>query len=463
MSGDLPAKGTRPWSARLRRLRRARHGAGREARRRSFWLPSALMMVIGTVLGIVVPILDNGYELSPTLFAFNDLGSARTVLTTIAGAAVSVVSLAFSITMVAVQLAAGQLGPRAVTTFREDWLGQWAMAQFVGLFAYCLMLMTQLTAQSTAVPETSTAFAVLWGLVALMLFVIFMGSVVSRLQAARVIECVALDSRRAVRSCHPQTIGRPAPDEQAAEERVARARREGVTKVLRAREGGYLLQLDEDQLMYAADLRPGVVVQVGRIGEYVLEGQPIAELHLQDDPGDELEAILDVYSEVFRFGGERTLAGDVGLSIRSLADVALRGLSPSLNDPATAETALGALVNVLMDFVRHCRGGEQIRVIEDDRPVLVAAVPDLDDLVAMGFEQVTIMVAGEQPQLARQVITWMRELERAAESAGEPTGEVVHQIELLGQTGHQDAGDVADESDGGSSGGLAPSQLRHLE
>lgn len=406
----------------------------RERLRRAFWLPSAAAMLAAVPLACLLRALDASFDLEVGLFEVNDLASARSLLSTIASATVSVAGLSFSVTLVALQLSSAQLSPRVLTTFREDRVAQATLAAFLGVFAYALTLLGRLTAADGRVPETALLVAILAVLAAFGLFVAFIGRVIAGLQASTVIRRIAHDAQRALATRHPDGIGAPAC---AHDPLPLPWLEEGRRVELRARRGGFVLQLDGPRLLDAARRHDGLIVQRVQVGDSVIRGQLVGEAFLlgtdRGDPAAELE-------RGFRYGEERTLAADVAFPVRSLADIALRALSPSLNDPTTAENAMGALVDTLMRVVEQ-DDVERVRIDDQGIPRLRALSPSLDDLVLLGFEQVSDMVVDDrQSALAARLVLWLQELDRAAAGAGLSRRQVQRQLELLRPTAERAGG-----------------------
>jgi uncharacterized membrane protein len=420
-----------------------------EVVRRAFWLPSAVAMVSAVGLAATLRELDAGVDLSLGLFGVNDLSSARSILTTIATVTVSVAGLSFSVTLVALQLTSSQLSPRVLSTFREDRLAQTTLAAFLGVFAYAIVLLGRLTTREGQVPELSLLAAILGVLVAFGLFVAFIGRFVAGLQASTVIRRIMVDGRRALASPHPSGIGDAPDDLEASRARAMRRLEQGPGVELRSRQAGFLVELDGERLLEAARRCDAVVVQRAQIGDLVVSGQIVGEAFVAQ--GREAAAAREL-EHCFRYAEERTMAGDVAFPVRALADVALRALSPSLNDPTTAENAMGALVETLVRFVR--RGPvATLRVDREGEPRLLALAPDLDDLVVLGFSQVSAMVLDQQATLAGRLVVWLEELERAALRTGASPRETRRQLDLLRPTAEQRTDHGGDAGGRGASDG----------
>ena len=135
----------------------------------------------------------------------------------------------------------------------------------------------------------------------------------------------------------------------------------------------------------------------------------------------------------FAYGEERTMTADAGFPIRALADVALRALSPSTNDPTSAENALGAVTATILRWLDQ-EPVFPIRVDEEEQPRLVARAPGLGDLVVLGFEQARLMIEGEHPLIARRLIGWLEVIEERGRARGHETPEARRQIGLLEPT-----------------------------
>lgn len=401
-----------------------------ELTRRSFWLPPATAMVLAIAAGYLLPQLDRSAHLQVGLFGFGDVASARAILTTIATVTVSVAGLSFSVTLVALQLASQQLSPRALTTFREDLLAQGTLAGFLGAFAYAIVLLSRLNSGDGRVPEISLIVAIVLVLSAFGLFVAFIGQIIAGLSASTVIKRIARDGHRALANRHPKGIGDDPAEPEASAREAERRRRDGHRLELRAESAGYLLSVDGRELIDEARRHDALVVQLAHLGDFAVTGQLVAEAFLRRPPGDP-EAVGHALQRAFRFGEERTMAGDVAFPVRALADVALRGLSPSLNDPTTAENAMGSVADTLVGYVRE-PGLHPVRVDQDGEPRFVARIPTLDDLVRLGFDQARIMVVeDDHPMLAERFVALLREIDRVAAETGAPRSEVGRQLALL--------------------------------
>ena len=404
--------------------------------RRSFWVLPGVGIAVGICVGYLLVEIDYDLEPAPGVFNFVDLQSARAVLQTIATVTVSVIGLSFSVILVALQLASQQLSPRVLRTFQGDRLAQAVLAVFIGTFMYCLIVLAKL--REAGVPALSISVAVLSAIVAFMLFVAFIHHIIVHLKPSTLIRQIGVDGRQAIEHRWPQT-GRPPERLDDARRAVDQQRRhDGVA--VRAPSAGFVSTVNADALHRLASDRDLLILQEARIGDYVLTGAVVASVH-----GDRTsaEAAVKQVQDEFVLSQERSLVGDVGFPVRQLADVALRGLSPSLNDPTTAVNAIDMLADLLLRFARAERV-EPIRAADgSDQPRFVASVPDLDDLVRLGVEQIRVAAAAH-PVVARQVIGRLDEVARSAIEHGWDAGEIRRQQELMRDA---PAGEVPNDED----------------
>lgn len=397
-----------------------------DALRRRFWLPSAVAIAAGALLGYWLPRLDNALGLDPGLFSFTDADAARSMLQSIATVTISVAGVAFSVTVVALVLASQQLGPRVLRTFETDRLNQMTLGALLGPFVFAIVLLTQFEASGTELPHVSLAVAVVSALAAIGSFVAFVQHTVTSLQAATVIERISAEGRRTVAGRHPEDLGTPAGDGGAS---PAPPGRDAAVPV-RAEGSGYLTMIGASAVLAAAAEADAVVVQRIGVGDYVLTGEVLAELvPAGDAPLGDVDACAGAVRKAFALGHERTMAQDVAFPLRQLADIALRGLSPSLNDPTTAENAMDAAAALLVR-VADRPAPVAARAASDGALRFVAVVPDLDDLVRLTFDQVRLSTSGH-PVLARRLVHLLGHVAHTAAEHDHPTAELARQARLL--------------------------------
>ena len=395
-----------------------------ERLRQSFWLIPACGMTLGLVSGFGLVELDYRLGVNPGVFTFVDLQSARAVLETIATVTVSVAGLAFSVTVVALQLASQQLSPRVLRTFQGDRLSQAVLAVLLGTFGYALMVLAKLTERG--VPALSVTVAIVGAVAAFGLFVAFIHHIVVSLKASTILKRISRDGREAVERRWPSEVGAD-PDDASAAEAAAHGRMLGPpVAVVRSQRAGFVSGVHGNGLMALAADQDLLIEQRAALGRFLFSGSEVARVWGGPDGAHD---VADRVIGCFELNDERSLAVDVAYPVRQLADVALRALSPSLNDPTTAENAIDSMGELLVQFAR-APGPASIRVDEAGVPRMITIVPGLDDLVRVGFEQVRVSAAN-QPVFARHVMHVLGAVAREARAQGLPLEEIRRQAELL--------------------------------
>lgn len=255
-------------------------------------------------------------------------------------------------------------------------------------------------------------------------FVAFIGDIVVALQASTVIQRTAVGGKGTIAGRHPEGIGAAPDDPGTAERRVGERMSSGRRWALCTERAGYLTRVDGALIERAAKLDV-LVVEAVAVGDFLVTGQRIGEVWGHADERPDLDGLRDAYV----LGEERTLASDVAFPVRQLADIALKALSPGINDPTTAENAMGSLADLLV-----CLAAEEpvsaIRVDGEGEPRLRAEAATLDSLAFLGFEQVRL-AAREKPVVLGRLRVLLGEIARAAGDAGVRCDEAARQRALL--------------------------------
>ncbi len=333
----------------------------------TFWfLPSVMtVLAIGAAFGMIaLDGLVEGEAIESLAWIYaNRPDGARELLSTVAGSMITVAGVVFSITIVALALAAQQLGPRLLRSFMRDKGNQAVLGTFVATFVYCLLVLRTIhgDGEEGFVPHLAVAFGVLLAVVSLLVLIFFIHHVSASIQADKVIAVVSRDLESAIHRLFPEHLGHepdgaplglggaesnreadPAPD--GLPERFAQA-----AVAVPAGKSGYLQAVDGESLVELATERDLVLRLRRRPGDFVVEGRTLAEVW----PGERIDAaIVEEVADAFIVGEQRTLPQDAEFAIDQLVQVAIRALSPSLNDAFTAMTCvdhLGAALSSLAE------------------------------------------------------------------------------------------------------------------
>ena len=307
------------------------------------FVPGVIVVTFG-VLGIVLVEIDARIDLNDVEWVFRGDGSAaRTVLSVIAGSLITVAGLIFSITMVVLQLASAQFSPRVLRTYFGDRITQITIGTYVGTFTYSILVLRAVGSFDDAsfVPRLSVTIASLLGIAAVVLLVVFLNHVAQMIQVSHVTASIAHDTLARIETLYPEHYGAPVEDADG-EALLATWREQSSGRVMPARPG-YVQRIGVDELVKSCGEIERLAVLVCP-GDFVSLETPIAEVwpaSVATQRREDLRASVSIASE-------RDLRQDVEFGVRQLADIALKAMSPGINDPMTAVTCISYLRSILV-------------------------------------------------------------------------------------------------------------------
>ena len=357
----------------------------------TFWLVPAAMVLAGILAAIGLVTLDRSGAVPPALlespWLYNGGGTgARTLLGAVASSTIGVAGTVFSITIAALSLAAGQMGPRLLRNFTRDRGNQVTLGAFLGTFSYALMVLRTVRTHSEGefVPHVSLSVGILMAFGCVGTLVYFVGHMAGRINVDTVIELVSRDVSAAIRRLTTGDRQPPRPSDALWRQ---------ATPVTSPRRG-YIQQFDADGLADWAAARGTAIRLLVRPGDYVFPGAPIA---LVIPPVEGVGGAVDAAMAV---GPDRVSSVDLEFAVRQLVEVAVRALSPGINDPHTAMSVLERLGAALCELApRHLPTGVSERA---GRACLVLPSVDYDGLVDAMFHMIRQNAAGSAAVLIRE-------------------------------------------------------------
>jgi len=332
------------------------------------WFLPACGTIVCAILAFALVKLDSSLTLSDR-FASNSLffgagaEGARGVLTAIAASIVTVTGTIFSIVIVALQLASGQFTPRVMRHFTGDRVNQVVLALMIGTFTYCMLVLRTVRSQDDVpgpfVPVISVSFAIVLSLVCIGGLIWFIHHSARQLQVSFILERASGDTLRLIDQTFPMDVEAPGPAANHAPPSEAH------TEVI-AKRSGYIQDIDLDHLMALSRARDIRIHVLHPCGAWILSGMPIARVWRES--GAVTEDDLTAVRDNLVLGVERTLQHDVTFGIRQIADIAVKAVSPAINDPTTATQTIDQLNNLLVRAGN--RPAQQSAVMVGDRPAI---------------------------------------------------------------------------------------------
>jgi uncharacterized membrane protein len=362
-----------------------------EQLRTSFWFVPAVMVAGAVALSIAALWVDHNFaDGIPSdawwLFGGDDDG-ARAVLQAIASSMITVASVVFSITILTLSLAAGQFGSRLLRTFMRDAGNQVVLGTFIATFVYSLLALRSV--REDFIPHLSVTVGVLLVFLSVAVLTYFIHHVARKIQSESVVTSVAGELTDAIDELFADADDRP---EEPATAPTLPADFDAHARVVDADQTGYLQVIAYERLMSVASSRDLVVRLLYRPGDFVIRDCPLLHAWPGARVDDEVEKAL---VEAFALGSQRLLAQDVEYGIRQLVEIAVRALSPSINDPFTAITCIDRLAAALCQMV-HKRFPPACRCDEGGNLRIVTNSSDFLGLADAAFNQVR-QHAGNNP------------------------------------------------------------------
>lgn len=378
----------------------------REQLRQSLWVLPTLTGLLAFALAEALVRAEerSGAGSSPLIFA-GDADAARAVLSTIAGASMTVLGLTISLTLAVLTLAAQGYTARVLARFMRDRAVRAVVAALLATFTFSLGALRLV--REDRVPGLTVNLSVALALGSLIGLIVFFHHIASEIRVERVIAVVWDETRGAVDRL-PEAITGP----EAAREATAPAPDLTATPV-RATRTGRVVWVDDAALCAAAEHLGVTVEVVPALGDFVAEGEPLALLH---GTGDVAPQEHPAVVRAIALGTQRTAGQDVAYGLRRLADLALRALSPGINDATTAHEAILRIADLLRRLAVRPLG---TRVTAPDGAVLLLRPrPTWEDLVGESFDQ---LAAGAEAQAdAATTLVLLDALARVAAAAHQP-------------------------------------------
>jgi len=362
--------------------------------RSSFWFIPALMVAVAAALAVLAVELDAmvGNEALahyPRLFGARAEG-ARQLLATIAGSTITVAGVVFSITIVALSLAASQYSPRVLRGFMRDRANQLVLGVFVGVYVYCLIVLRTIRGGEEAfVPGISVLIALILGLTGIGFLIFFIHHIARSIQVSEIAARISAETIEVVRVQRLERLKHEGSAAEAATPDYA------VWRVVRSSHTGYIQRFDIDRLRAFARERNCVLRMNRSTGDFIVQGEALLMM-TGDEPG---EAEASTLNGAYAINTYRDIGQDPAFGVHQLVDIALKALSPGVNDTATARNSLDYLTSILIAFAEHPVDEErslvedgQLRLIVKDRSLAFYIESTFDPLRRYALDDVDMML-----------------------------------------------------------------------
>ncbi|MCB1884221.1 MAG: DUF2254 domain-containing protein [Geminicoccaceae bacterium] len=346
----------------------------------SFWFLPGLLILFAVMIAVLSIYLDNtplGKWMQSSSFVYQlRPDGARAVLSTVAGAMMTTASLVFSLTLVVLTVATGQMGPRIIDRFMRDRLNQVVLGAFIGTFCFALFVSITVTGgDNVSVPLFSLSLAVVAAISSLVLLIVYVHHIARSIQSDNVISDLGNRLKEAIARTFPERTDRVEAAAPAVDEPLGRPFN------VRAGLSGYIQTIDVDGLVELAAENNLLIEMRCRQGKYLIEPGTIARVWGRETFeaawGDRVRACLIM-------GDKRTDLEDIELAFRNVAEIAERALSPGINDFYTPMAALDHLADAVSTIMDRDMP-ERVRRDGTGLPRVLLDLPDFKQIMDVAF------------------------------------------------------------------------------
>jgi uncharacterized membrane protein len=394
-----------------RHVRRLRLRALRDRARESMLFLPTLMLLAAVALALVLAEIDEAYVAKPLPWTFTFAPStASTLLGTIAGATITTAGVVFALLVVSLQLASGQFSPRVLRGFWRDRFGQVLVGLLLSTFVFCVLAMARLDPNATHAPALTVTVALLLALASVLAIVVYLDRISRQQYVGRIIARVAGETLSLVGELpYGPRIGMRVGESIPIPDLTGR----GEPLVVPAPEDGWVQQISRRAV--AASVPPGSVARLEtRVGAYLVRGTPLVTIWPSPPDPERMARVID---DAAVLGPARTMQQDIDFGLRQLNDIALRALSPAINDPTTATEVVLRIGSVMRPLLLAELPAQAVRD-PAGRVLLTPCDLDHDEYVAHAFDQLR-QYAAPHSHVAMALLRTLRMLRHACRSAGD--------------------------------------------
>ncbi|MCL6261314.1 DUF2254 domain-containing protein [Aquiflexum sp. TKW24L] len=368
----------------------------------TFWFVPVIIIILSILLSIGLVYLDGLIDISQDgiarLFLVNSSDSARTILSTISGAMMGVAGTVFSITLVALTLASSQFGPRLIKNFMYVRLNQVVLGSYVSTYLYCLLVLNAVKAGDdyTFIPSISILVAIVAAITNIVLLIVFIHRIATSIQADHVISDISDFISKQVQTLFPEKMGEEKESEANMDiSKVISAYSQRIS--IKCSKSGYLQYIDGENLVEIISKNDSLLDIFHRPGSHLVEGIEIGTLYTTSIwEEEELEKI----NKQLVIGKTKTSQQDLEYSVHQMVEIAVRALSPGVNDPYTALACIDNLT-ATMSYLAQAKFPSKYRYDEEGNLRVIADVIDFEGVLDAAFNQIRQFSEGSPAVIIR--------------------------------------------------------------
>ncbi|MEW4455323.1 DUF2254 domain-containing protein [Bremerella sp. JC817] len=364
----------------------------------SLWFVPILCTFGGVVGAILMLWIDSTMKQSwdRPFWLETTIDGAQTVLSTIAGGMITVAGVVLSMEMVTLSITSSQFGSRVLRSRLGDRTTQWTIGMFLGTAVYSLLVLKmvrKLGEDQLFVPHLSVMAAIIFALTSLVVLLYFIHHVAMIAQAPEIVATLSSDLNRSIERIFPEMVGDGLVDSEKYQRDLTDAETQSLQDGIRitAKSEGYVQGIEADQLLSLAKKHDLIVELPKRPGDFLSRGETMARVVAKGDLDcDKLGSLIN---EAFIIGNNRTPWQDVNCAVHELAQMAVRALSPGINDPYTAVNCIDRLSSALAQLAQR-RMPSANRFDEEGNLRLVVDRQTFTGVMHAAFDQIRCYAIG---------------------------------------------------------------------
>lgn len=385
----------------------------------TFWFLPILIISFAVILAISLVSFDHQFTFNQDritrLFIVNSAESARSILTTISGAMIGVAGTVFSVTLVALTLASSQFGPRLIKNFMYVRLNQVVLGSYVSTFLYCLLVLNSIrdTEGYTFIPSYSIIVAILATVVNIILLIVFIHQIAVSIQADQVIADISAFISKQVKTLFPEKMGQNPPSDTSVNLGPILSQypyHQSIT----APKSGYLQYVDSEALIEKISESDSLLKLHFRPGRYLIEQSEIATIY------SKTEFPKDINKEICKnivIGKTKTVQQDLEFSIHQLVEIAVRALSPGVNDPYTALSCIDNL-SATMAYLAEAQFPSKYRYDQENTLRIISDTFDFEGILDVAFHQIR-QCANNTPSVIIRLLEALTDIQSFAHTSAQ--------------------------------------------
>lgn len=360
----------------------------REELRTSYWFLPLMMTILAALVARILISVDEllffAYAIPPAV----NVASTSAILSVAAGAIATIAGTTFSLMLVVLTLGSQQYGPLVVINFIRDQRNQFVFGMFTGTFVFCIITLNFVGITMRDVdflPRIAVLTAITLSILCILVMIYFIHHIAVSIRPTSIINTISQELSRAIDEVFPTPIGgneTTNPLSDLDQDRLGRFK-QGAQEILATRTG-YLNLLQEDALLELASDRECLIEITHRPGQFIVKGAVAGRVY----PSERWdERASRVFNESLVLSIHRSPAIDIELLFTQLVAIAVRALSPAINDPFTAMTCVDHLGEKLA-MLANRQIGSSLRFDAYGVPRVVTHPVTFDDIMHLAFDQI---------------------------------------------------------------------------